>query len=79
MARYRNTGSMPLDYSGSGGPKVEPGQEFEHDIPPAMRDAHLEAGNITELPALLKKSEVVLSRTQQAALARPVKHGDDKD
>ncbi len=47
MARYKNTGSMPLDYSGSGGPFVEPGQEFEHEIPPAMRDAHLEAGNIT--------------------------------
>ena len=40
---------MPLDYSGSGGPFVEPGQEFEHEIPSAMRDAHLEAGNITEV------------------------------
>lgn len=54
MPRYRNTGSMPLDYSGSGGPKVEPGEEFEHDIPPAMRDAHLEAGNITEVPPKMK-------------------------
>lgn len=47
MPRYRNDGSMPLNYSDSGGPWVEPGEEFEHDIPPAQRESHLRSGFIS--------------------------------
>lgn len=45
--RYRNDGSMPLNYSDSGGPWVEPGDEFEHDIPPAQLESHLRSGFIS--------------------------------
>jgi hypothetical protein len=44
MARYRNDGTMPLNYSDSGGPFVQPGEEFEHDIPPAQLESHLRSG-----------------------------------
>ena len=43
MPRYRNDGSMPLNYADSGGPWVEPGEEFEHDIPPAQLASHLQS------------------------------------
>lgn len=47
MKRYRNDGSFALDYSDSGGPLVQPGQEFEHAIPPAQLASHLRAGIIS--------------------------------
>ena len=47
MPRYRNDGSMPLNYSDSGGPEVAPGAEFEHVIPPAQLASHLRSGFIS--------------------------------
>jgi hypothetical protein len=49
MPRYRNDGSMPLNYSDSGGPWVAPGETFEHTIPPAQLASHLAAGFLTEI------------------------------
>jgi hypothetical protein len=47
MPKYRNDGSMALNYSDSGGPEVAPGAEFEHDIPPAQLESHLRSGFIS--------------------------------
>lgn len=49
MPRYRNDGTLPLNYSDSGGPWVEPGEEFTHEIPPAQLESHLRAGFISEV------------------------------
>lgn len=47
MPRYRNECSNALNYSDSGGPWVEPGAEFEHEIPPAQLESHLRSGFIS--------------------------------
>jgi hypothetical protein len=78
MARYRNDGSMPLNYSDSGGPWVEPGEEFEHDIPPAQLESHLRSGFISEvIPGAviddvhLHDSRDVFDRLKKAPGRRP--------
>ena len=43
MPRYRNDGSMPLNFGDSGGPWVEPGETFTHDIPENQRVSMLGA------------------------------------
>jgi hypothetical protein len=49
MPRYRNDGSHALNYSDSGGPVVAPGEEFEHEIPPAQLATHLRMGVVSEV------------------------------
>lgn len=58
MARYRNDASSPLNYSDSGGPWVEPGAEFEHDIPPAQLESHLRSGFISVVDSPLIRAFV---------------------
>ncbi len=41
MPRYRNIGSLPLNY-GEGCPRVEPGEEFNSDDYPRMQPGMLE-------------------------------------
>jgi len=43
MPRYRNDGSLPLNFSDSGGPWVDPGEVFVHEIPAGQRDSLLGA------------------------------------
>jgi hypothetical protein len=51
--RYRNDGTMPLNYGDSGGPFVLPGEEFEHDIPPAQLESHLRSKFISLVPVVI--------------------------
>jgi hypothetical protein len=65
MPRYRNDGSMPLNYSDSGGPEVAPGAEFEHTIPPAQLASHLGSGFISVVvsdvaPATIESRRLVV-------------------
>jgi len=46
---YRNNGSLPLDYSDSGGPTVAPGEVFAHEIPPEQLVSHLRSGFISRV------------------------------
>lgn len=54
MARYRNIGSLPLNY-GEGCPYVKPGEEFNAALYPRMPHdqvaQHLQLGLIEEIPA----------------------------
>ena len=47
--RWRNVGSLPLNYAGSGGPEVAPGAAFEHDIPLEMAVMQIASGSFEPL------------------------------
>lgn len=72
MPRYRNDGTMPLNYSDSGGPWVEPGREFKHEIPPAQLESHLRSGFISVVAGAEVSYDVIALQAAPGARVAPL-------
>lgn len=85
MPRYRNDGSMPLNY-GDRGPFVEPGQEFSTedypDLDLAMVASHVRSGFIRDVGAAIfdeihEHKDRVLIDAQEIASGKRRKKPDE--